>query len=82
MTPTTRFGLTLSLILIVGTGLLLYVKKESDYVSYFHSIYLPEISSSSFLIGCLYGSENNIELCKKATEAFEYDAKKMLELTE
>jgi hypothetical protein len=82
MTPNTRFVLTLVLILIVGAGLLLYVKKESDYVSHFHNIYLPEISSTSFLIGCLYGSENNIVLCEQAALAFEHDAKKMLELSE
>ncbi len=73
MRENTQFKLIVVLILLVGTGLFMYVKKEADHVTLVNNIYIPIMASKSFFMGCVSGSKGDIEFCKQMQEAYKYE---------
>lgn len=71
-----------ALVILVGSGICLHIKHESDYISEFHAIILPTMAEKSFFIGCLTGSKQNVEFCKQMQEAYKFEIQSIAQLKE
>lgn len=79
---TTQFKLLCALLIIIGGGIVIHIKRESDYISYFHSIILPTMAEKSFFIGCLTGSKQNVQFCRQMRESYKFEIQRIAELKE
>lgn len=79
---TTQFKILCLLVIIFGGGIIIHIKRESNYINNFHEQILPIIATKSYFIGCVSGSKGDIEFCRTMRDSYKHEIQRIMELDE